>query len=125
MLLFVYGTLKRGGRNHPYLAKERFVGEACTVPGWAMYDVGGYPGLVAAPDSDRSVPGELWDVSDETLVRLDQLEGVDAGIFARVSIPLRNGPAAQAQAYHYILGIVGRRQVDGPWPCSGALPRRP
>ena len=34
-LLFVYGTLKRGCRNHANLVGQRFVGEARTVPGQA------------------------------------------------------------------------------------------
>ncbi len=46
-LLFVYGTLKRGCRNHRHLAGQAFVGPARTAPGFTLYDLGGYPGIAA------------------------------------------------------------------------------
>jgi len=34
--IFVYGTLKRGGRNHHFMAGQQFVGEARTAPGYTL-----------------------------------------------------------------------------------------
>ena len=46
ILVFVYGTLKRGMSNHRWLRGQRFVDESRTLPSYRMYDLGGYPGLV-------------------------------------------------------------------------------
>ncbi|NBT61310.1 MAG: hypothetical protein EBT02_05970, partial [Planctomycetia bacterium] len=32
LLLFVYGTLKRGERNHPLLMDEKYLGDTGTSP---------------------------------------------------------------------------------------------
>ena len=46
-LVFVYGTRKRGGSNHHYLAGQTLIGTARTVAGFTLYSLGDYPGLVA------------------------------------------------------------------------------
>ncbi|MDI1319207.1 MAG: gamma-glutamylcyclotransferase, partial [bacterium] len=75
--VFVYGTLKRGGSNHAFLARQRFLGEARTAPGFTLYSLGDYPGMVRAPGDTAGVTGELWVVDDTCLAELDQLEGLD------------------------------------------------
>jgi gamma-glutamylcyclotransferase (GGCT)/AIG2-like uncharacterized protein YtfP len=89
VLLFVYGSLKRGGRHHAELAGARFVGEAETAPGHALTVLGEYLALVRtsgggagevgagageAQPSDR-VQGELFEVADVCLPALDEFEG--------------------------------------------------
>ena len=37
-LVFVYGTLKRGGENHRWIAQQQFVAEASTAPLYRLYD---------------------------------------------------------------------------------------
>ena len=68
--LFVYGTLKRGGSNHHHLAGQTFLGPARTTPGFTLFSLGAYPGLVAAPADTRGVTGELWSVDAACLARL-------------------------------------------------------
>lgn len=94
VLLFVYGSLKRGGRHHAELAASRFVGEAQTAPGYALTTLGEYWALVTlggerappAPDSadgadgdsgdsGDSVRGELFEVPEVCLAGLDEFEG--------------------------------------------------
>jgi gamma-glutamylcyclotransferase (GGCT)/AIG2-like uncharacterized protein YtfP len=82
--VFVYGTLMRGGSNHRYLHGQRFVAEGETEPRYALYDLGGYPGMVETTDEPASVPGEIWEVSAECLAELDLLESIDEGEYARV-----------------------------------------
>jgi gamma-glutamylaminecyclotransferase len=72
--VFVYGTLRQGEGNHRLLLSARFVGEAHTVPGFALYDLGAFPGLVR--EGAGTVTGELYDVDEATLAALDRLEGV-------------------------------------------------
>src|SRR4051812_12996853 len=88
-LLFVYGTLKRGCSNHDHLAGQRFVGPARTQPGFRLYDLGGYPGIVAQPDDTLGVIGEVWAVDDDILRDLDQFEGVHEGLYRRELIGLQ------------------------------------
>jgi hypothetical protein len=42
-LLFVYGTLKRGAKNHCHLAGQHFVAAAQDCPGFELRDMGGCP----------------------------------------------------------------------------------
>jgi gamma-glutamylaminecyclotransferase len=72
--LFVYGTLKRGGRGNRWLAGQRFLGEVVTEPEYRLYDLGTYPGLVRDATNGLAVKGELWEVDDACLAGLDDFE---------------------------------------------------
>ncbi|PAW67542.1 MAG: hypothetical protein B9S34_05065 [Opitutia bacterium Tous-C1TDCM] len=115
-LLFVYGTLKRGCCNHRHLAGQRFVGPARTVPGFTLYDLGGYPGLAPAPEDTTGVAGEIWAVDAAALARLDAFEGVHEGLYRRDRIALSLPAAAPAaDAYFPTVGLLGRRHVGSEW----------
>jgi gamma-glutamylaminecyclotransferase len=75
-VLFVYGTLRRGHRNHPRIAGQVFLGDAATAPRYRVLALGPYPGLVPDDAAGVVVPGELWAVSDGRLAELDKFEGV-------------------------------------------------
>ncbi|MBN8981573.1 MAG: gamma-glutamylcyclotransferase [Rhizobiales bacterium] len=98
--VFVYGTLKRGLRNHHFLDGARFVGEAHTLAGYCMLD-GGFPVLRDIGDGAKQIAGEVYDVDDETLSRLDDLESVDSGMYDRMQtgIVLSGNEAVQAFIY--------------------------
>ena len=74
-LVFVYGTLRRGGSNAIRMDGAEFVGPA-TVGG-ALYRISWYPGLVL--DGDGRVTGEIYRVGAEQLRALDEFEGLAAG----------------------------------------------
>ena len=115
-LLFVYGTLKRGGSNHHFLNGQKFVADARTAPGFRLYALDGFPGLVAQPDDRAGVTGEVWSVTSAALVHLDALEGLDAGLYRREPIPLLAPFAAQrVEAYLYARSIAGRRALGATW----------
>lgn len=72
--VFVYGTLKRGISNHHLLADSDFIGNAYTVDTFKMYTVG-FPIIMPADGPEAwAVYGEVYDVDDSTLKRLDNLE---------------------------------------------------
>lgn len=75
-LLFVYGTLKRGERNHRLLADQEFVGAAAAAPRYRVYDLGPFPGLARDPATGLAVRGEVFAVSACALAELDDFEGV-------------------------------------------------
>jgi gamma-glutamylaminecyclotransferase len=107
--VFVYGTLKRGGDNHPYIAYQQFLGPARTPPGYTLYSLGDYPGMVRTPEDTAGVNGELWAVDDACLQQLDLLEGVAEGLYERVSLKLA-APAdvGPVETYLYLRSVAGR-----------------
>jgi gamma-glutamylaminecyclotransferase len=114
--IFVYGTLKRGLSNHHFLAGQAFVGHARTAPGYALYELSGYPGMVPTPGNAEGVAGEVWSVDDACLAHLDELEGTDQGLFRREPVPLLAPFAAmQVETYLYNESLVGRRLVGSIW----------
>ena len=72
--VFVYGTLRRGGRNdiQRYQPLPRFVTNA-RIRG-RLYHLGRYPGL--ALGQGDWVQGEVYEVAPSVLVQLDHLEGL-------------------------------------------------
>ncbi len=84
-LLFVYGTLKRGGRNYFRLADQEFVGEVVTMPLYRVIDLGPHPGLIYDVANGLAIRGELFLVTDRCLAELDAFEEVP-GPFVRQPI---------------------------------------
>jgi gamma-glutamylcyclotransferase (GGCT)/AIG2-like uncharacterized protein YtfP len=114
--IFVYGTLKRGGGNHAYLAGQQFLGTARTAPGFTLYSLGDYPAMVRAPDDTAGVSGELWAVDAGCLQRLDELEGVAERLYERVPIPLEPPFADQpVETYLYLRSLAGRPEIGSDW----------
>ena len=114
--VFVYGTLKRDGGNHALLTGQQFLGAARTPPGFTLYTLGDYPGMVRSDDQTHDVVGELWDVDDDCLVRLDILEGVSKKLYERVPIQLAAPFNAEpAQAYLYLRSLKGRKAIGATW----------
>jgi gamma-glutamylcyclotransferase (GGCT)/AIG2-like uncharacterized protein YtfP len=72
-LVFVYGTLRRGGAGAMSVRfpDAKFIAD--TEVGGSLYDLGAYPGLLLG-ESNSSVVGEVYEVDDEILNRLDDFE---------------------------------------------------
>jgi gamma-glutamylaminecyclotransferase len=124
-LLFVYGTLKRGGSNGRWMDGQRFLGPARTAPGVTLYSLGEYPGLVAEPSDRDGVVGELWVVDAAALARLDEFEGVGEGLYAReparlVEYPADLAPAeaARAELYRYLRKAPDSARLGSFWPVA-------
>lgn len=72
LLVFVYGTLRKGGSNDHYLNEAVCVEQKCFTEG-QLYDTGcGYPALIV--EKGKWVTGELYEVTPDELNRLDRLE---------------------------------------------------
>ena len=114
--IFVYGTLKRGCSNHAFLAGQTFVGEAQTQPRYRLFDLGGYPGMVEVSEGGLQIRGEVWDVDPACLSRLDVLEDVEGGEYARVLIAMDSpslfGPV---EGYVYLWPVASKREVGAEW----------
>jgi gamma-glutamylcyclotransferase (GGCT)/AIG2-like uncharacterized protein YtfP len=75
-LVFVYGTLRRGGSNSFRMDGAEFV-SAGKVTGM-LYVISWYPGLVLDRGPDETVNGDLFRVRPEQLAALDEFEGISA-----------------------------------------------
>ena len=74
MLMFVYGTLRRGECRNSVMDAGQFVGKGL-LRGFAMLDLGAFPGIVPST-GDGVVVGEVYEVGDALVRRLDKIEGV-------------------------------------------------
>lgn len=100
--VFVYGSLKRGRYNNDLLRESRFIGERTTQDEtWIMRSLGGFPGVVKEYHGalSASIYGELYEVDDNTLTRLDRLEG-NGHFYNRELVRLRD---ESEPAWMYIL----------------------
>jgi len=108
-LVFVYGTLKRGEKNHHWLEGASWQGEA-ELSGVLLHDLGPFPMAVIG---EGTAIGEVYAVEERGLARLDELEGYPR-LYDRHVLTLNDG----RQAWVYL----GRpRQVrDAPLVVGGS-----
>lgn len=114
-LVFVYGTLRRGGeRAMPELFPgAKFIGRAQARG--SLYDLGPYPGLLL-DGSGSPVAGEVYEVDDETLVRLDAFEATSYYRRERVEVSLGE-QSVECWVYVYDPQFYPRRRpiTSGDW----------
>ncbi len=114
IIVFVYGTLKRGQRNHCLLQDEEFLGQARTLPRYRLYDCGRYPALVHDPVNGVALFGEVWRVGDEVLRRMDAYEGAPE-LYSRQEI-LLDSFDPPVEAYFFNGDVAGLKDCGGQWP---------
>lgn len=124
MLVFVYGTLMRGGSNHQaFLGNMEFLGDGM-VEGFALYCLGDYPGAVR----EKGMPlyGEVYRITPLCLEKLDFLEEEgDYYLREETEVVLKNGKTMKAWIYLYNRSTQGLQQVPPekqPWKKPPALP---
>lgn len=114
--LFVYGTLKRGFCRDRFLDDQRFVKVAQAKPLYRLYDAfGSYPALVEESDG-VSVAGEVWEVDEECLRVLDQVEGVSQELYERRAIELIDWNDEDVLTYFYLQSTQGMADCGTSWP---------
>jgi gamma-glutamylcyclotransferase (GGCT)/AIG2-like uncharacterized protein YtfP len=94
-LLFVYGSLKRGGRHHAELRGAPFRGLARTEAGYRVVrsDQGGYLALIEQAGA-AGVDGELFEVTAPLIALLDEFEGDG---YQRETIRVRPGEGQKSE----------------------------
>lgn len=111
MKLFIYGTLKRGGRLNGHLQGQKFLGETKTVGKYQLLKIGWYPGLVQSENGNQ-IEGELWEVTDDCLQRLDVVEGAP-DLFRRDNVEIEN--QENIQSYFYNGDVSGFSDAGNSW----------
>lgn len=113
-LLFVYGTLKRGLRNHHLMAGQEFLGEVTTEPRYHVVDLGAHPGLIVDAANGVAVHGEVWGVDQHCLAALDEFEEVP-GPFVREAVAI-TGRADLVYAYFLNKPVPAGARTGDRWP---------
>lgn len=115
--VFVYGTLKTGHYNHRVLkigGTSKLLVDDAYITG-KMFDLGPYP---VVTEGDRPVKGEVWLVDDNTLERLDHLEGHPRH-YERQQVPLLYSSDFLVWVYRMKPSDIPARAVPMPvanWP---------
>lgn len=112
LLLFAYGSLRKGERDHDALEGSRSHGVVRTTAGYRLVDLGVYAAMIQS--GHQPVVGELYEVTRETRRRLDVMKEVGV-LFQRVRVELEDGRSAEA----YLMReeqVRGRRRLrTGDW----------
>ncbi len=109
-LLFVYGSLLEGEKDHDLLVGAEHVGQARTPPLYHLVELTQFPALV--PGGRLEVVGELYRVNRETLLAIDVRKEVPR-LFARERIELADGQIAET---YTMRSAPGRRRLrNGDW----------
>lgn len=124
-LVAVYGTLKRGLRNHHWLCEAEFLGSD-RLTAVTLYDLGPYPG--AKPEPSLGIEVEVFRINARTLGDLDRLEGYlirapKQGDYDRLVHRTVYGPA---WLYLYNHSVSGCRAIrEGAWPAATTMAGSP
>lgn len=119
MLVFVYGTLKQGNRLNRALEHDTFICHTMTSD--SLYDLvggSGFPFMLRSPSNPGyRVRGDLYDVSEATLRRLDHIEGYDgpdarSNFYTRETILVKNGEVDE-EAFVYLCNMPNRGNTSG------------
>lgn len=101
--VFVYGTLRKGYGNHVFLEGSKFLGKAKTKEKYTMY-ARGIPFVSHEPMVE--ITGEVYEVDDFTLNRLDTLEG-HPNWYIREKVPVILEDGTEVEAWLYFNDVEG------------------
>ncbi|QDT35509.1 gamma-glutamylcyclotransferase family protein [Thalassoglobus polymorphus] len=114
--IFVYGTLKRGDCRHHVVSRFHFLGEAVTQPVYRLFHLGSYPGLVEVAEDGSEVQGELYAIDPERIREVDEIEGVEAGLYQRVPVQLQSPwRISGAETYLYLGDVSHAKDLGTHW----------
>jgi gamma-glutamylcyclotransferase (GGCT)/AIG2-like uncharacterized protein YtfP len=107
LILFAYGSLRRGEPHHEMLEGATCIGTAFTTRGYRLVDLSVYPAMIEF--RGHRVYGELYRVTREIRRSLDVLKEVPV-LFQRTTVELEDGRRAQT----YVMRddqVPGRRRL--------------
>lgn len=122
--LFVYGTLKKGFSNNHHLETSKFHGKNVTADKtFSMRSLGFFPAVFHG--GEHAISGELFEVDDETLERIDRLEG-NGRFYNREEVLLQDGEVAWMyflESQGMEIGSASIKIVDGTasWEDNGVI----
>ena len=96
MIIFCYGTLKRGFYNHQWLGENKYFG-GLYLNGYRMYTNGIYPAIVKSDNQDDVIYGELYEIDKnvfDPIIRMElganyNMEEIDIELHGkRMKVPI-------------------------------------
>ncbi len=120
-LLFVYGSLREGARNHAQLRQSTLIAKNAKIKGELRFATPTFPGLLL--EGDDFVVGEVYEVTDTVLRSIDafeDFENTDSDLYKRVTVQvyLENNETLQSFVYAYADADGLRQQLrvlSGDW----------
>ncbi|WP_175704495.1 gamma-glutamylcyclotransferase family protein [Burkholderia ambifaria] len=124
--VFVYGTLRAGEANDIGHAAARHGIAAPTLLGAAalpgeLYDFGTYPGMIAGPASESLVWGDVYEIDEQLMPVLDEIERVYPGVdtlFRQEPVTVQLGGRTYACVYYPVAAHAAAerpRIASGDW----------
>ncbi len=106
--IFVYGTLKKGGKLSRNWPVDPVSIKNARVRA-SLYNMGWYPAIRSDPKSDDTVSGEVWEFREEDMDRvlqvIDRVEGYrdrDDDLYKRITVIAEYGEGAdKVMAYEF------------------------
>ncbi len=118
--VFVYGTLRKGMGNHRLLEGSGFIGMGETVEQYGMYVLPGRIPYVKRRSGMKAViVGEVYEVDEDTLRRIDRLEG-HPDFYRRRLVPVMLNTEEKIRAWLYFLADEDREGdlfIGGNYVC--------
>jgi gamma-glutamylcyclotransferase (GGCT)/AIG2-like uncharacterized protein YtfP len=110
--VFVYGSLKKGFANHPYVSDQNLISTG-VLYGFDMFNLGRFPAL---KEGQGKVTGEVYEVDEATFALLDRLEGHPT-MYKRQEnlVHLPYGDSLEAWVYIYQGTVSSQEQVGEEW----------
>ena len=113
MKIFVYGTLKKGHCRSNVLDGQTFLGEALTSNIYRLFNCGSYPGFVKC-EAGISIEGELWEVNEDCLAKLDRIEGIPF-LYKRDKVLLVSHPEEEVETYFFQQDTSNLKDCGSSW----------
>jgi len=114
-VIFCYGTLKKGQCRGKVLSDQKFLGNAKTIPAYSLFNCGTYPALVK--QGNTSVEGELYEVDEDCLKRLDRIEGAPF-LYKQAKVELETHPELDCKTYIYQQSVKSLTECGCSWDDS-------
>lgn len=118
MLIFVYGTLKKGFCRHHYLKAYPCFGAFKTKPMYRLLDCGSYPGMVVEVERGLSIQGEVYEVDSACIEILDEVEGVSLGLYVKSQVEMLDDWELPVWGYLYNQSIKSMPDCGDNWSKS-------
>jgi len=112
--VFTYGTLMKGQRVYGTFGDMKSFCDGI-LNGYGLYEAGTYP--AAVPVKDFCVYGEIYEVNEETLKRLDEYEG-EGFLYLRKRLPIETETGtveAWVYVYNRDVSSLELREPIGKW----------
>lgn len=119
--VLVYGSLMKSYWNHPLIKNQKYIGIG-TLEGYEMYHVHSFPGIIKSKNNQEYIFGEVYEVTDDVLKKLDRLESEGEMYIRRQEKITVNGEEIEAYVYVWNRNInPGCEKVKTrPWEPKGS-----